>query len=162
SAGRGFDTDLMFKRKAAGSSGAAADQASASVKPPAGFDERAFMDGAQYAYRQLQASWDKGELSDIRNLTTDAVYNELESQIKDRQGSNRTDVVKLRTQLLEVKEDNGQWVASVLYDALLREVDEHSGSKPSPQWVREVWHFTRPAKTDKPTWYLDGIQQLEG
>lgn len=155
SAGRGFDTDLMSKR------GAGSGQVSAPAKPPAGFDERTFMDGAQYAYRQLQASWDKGELSDIRNLTTDAVYNELESQVKDRQGRNRTDILKLRTQLLEVKEDNGQWVASVLYDAQLREMEEHSASKPSPKWVREVWHFTRPAKTDKPTWYLDGIQQLE-
>jgi predicted lipid-binding transport protein (Tim44 family) len=121
------------------------------------------MSGAEHAYRQLQASWDKGDLTDIRNLTTDAVYKELESQIRQRHGGeNRTEVLKLKTQLLDVKEASGQWQATVLYNALLREVDEASGTRPDPEWVREVWHFVRSAQSDQPTWFLDGIQQLEG
>jgi predicted lipid-binding transport protein (Tim44 family) len=154
----GMDTDLLFKR---GSN--AGPKAGSSAARPAGFDESSFMSGAQYAYRQLQSSWDKGDLADIRNLTTDAVYSELEGQLHERRGGNRTEILKLKTKLLDVKEEGGQWQASVLYDTLLREYDEQSGSeaKPDPQRVREVWHFIRPAQSDTPTWYLDGIQQLE-
>ncbi len=156
---RKFNTDLLFKGKSGATAGAQPQQAS---ERPAGFDERSFMRGAEQAYRQLQASWDKGDLTDIRNLTTDAVFEELKSQLQERRGENRTDVLKLRTQLLEVKEEAGQWQATVLYDALLREVDEASGTSPSPESVRELWHFIRPARSDQPTWFLDGIQQLEG
>lgn len=156
---RTFDTDLLFKGKSSAGTGGQTQQAN---KRPAEFDERSFMHGAEHAYRQLQDSWDRGELAGIRNLTTDAVFNELESQLRERQGANRTEVLKLRTQLLEVKEQKGQWQAAVLYDALLREVDETSGTHPDPQWVREVWHFVRSAQSGQPTWFLDGIQQLEG
>jgi predicted lipid-binding transport protein (Tim44 family) len=157
---RGMDTDLLFKRGSNDSASGAEHRVDSATRP-AGFDESSFMSGAQYAYRQLQSSWDKGDLSDIRNLTTDAVYKELEGQIKERHGGNRTEILKLKTKLLDVKEEAGKYQASVLYDAQLREFDEQSGSKPSPQWVREVWHFVRPAQSDTPTWYLDGIQQLE-
>jgi predicted lipid-binding transport protein (Tim44 family) len=30
-----------------------------------------------------------------------------------------------------------------------------------PGQVREVWHFTRSRSSRQPTWFLDGIQQLE-
>lgn len=156
---RSFDTDLLFKGKSSAGAGRQTQQAN---KRPAAFDERSFMQGAEQAYRQLQDCWDRGDLSAIRNLTTDAVFNELDSQLRERQGANRTEVLKLRPQLLEVKEQADQWQAAVLYDALLREVDESSGSHPDPQWVREVWHFIRAAQSRRPTWYLDGIQQLEG
>lgn len=156
---REFDTDLLFKGTSTAAAGGQLQQPS---ERPAGFDERSFMHGAEQAYSQLQASWDKGDLTDIRNLTTDAVFKELESQLRERQGENRTEVLKLRTQLLEVKEQAGQWQAAVLYDALLREVDEISGTRPDAQRVREVWIFVRPARSEQPTWYLDGIQQLEG
>lgn len=160
---RDFNTDLLFKNKPAsvGSFDPNEFHASTPSQMPAGFDERAFLRGAEGAYRQLQKAWDQGDLTDIRKLTTEAVYQELATQLQECEGENRTDILQLNSELLGIKEVEGQWEAAVLFDTRLREIDETSESGQDPQWIKEVWHFTRPADSAKPTWYLDGIQQVE-
>ncbi len=141
-----FNTDVMF--------GGGAPQATAAPMP-ADFDQVAFLEGAQNAYRRLQTAWDAGDLADIRQFTTDKVFAEAQEQLRARAGENRTDVLKLEVELLEARELDGELQATVLFDAILREESEAQ-----PAQVREVWHFLKPKGAAAPTWFLDGIQQL--
>ncbi len=143
---QGFNTDVMF------GGGAPAETAG---PMPADFDKADFLDGAQAAYRRLQAAWDAGDLADIRQFTTDKVFAEAQDQLHERAGDNRTDVLKLEAELLETRELDSELQATVLFDAILREE-----SDAQPTQVREVWHFIKPKNSAAPTWFLDGIQQL--
>jgi predicted lipid-binding transport protein (Tim44 family) len=138
--------------------GASADEAPTPVPP--GFDTAAFLEGAKRAYGMLQQAWDRGDLSDLRALTTDDVFAELQDQLRARQGENRTEVLHLEARLLEARQAGNELEASVLFDAFLREVDAAGGDEARGQQVKEVWHFIRPAGNRQPTWFLDGIQQL--
>jgi predicted lipid-binding transport protein (Tim44 family) len=128
---------------------------------PKDFDRQAFVAGAERAYRTLQQAWDNGDLDAIRDLTTDAVFTEIASQLSERHGENRTEVVKADGQILEVRRVGSNLQAAVLFDAFVREIDAHTDRGDRGHTVREIWHFVRPVDAHKPTWYLDGIQQLK-
>ena len=155
---RGFDTDLLFnKDRAAKSQESSFEDADfETVSLPSGFDQSAFLEGAKKAYQQLQSAWDRGDLSEIRGLTTDHVFTEIKDQIEQRDASNRTEIIKLEAELLDVRDTGNHTEASVLFDSILRESSEER-----PAQVREIWHFIRPLHSATPTWYLDGLQQLE-
>jgi predicted lipid-binding transport protein (Tim44 family) len=125
-----------------------------SAPMPKDFDQRAFLAGAKRAYADLQKAWDTGDLADIRGLTTDSMFGELQQRIKDNASDNRTEVLTLEAALLEAKSVGETLEAAVLFDATLVEDSETTQ-------VREVWHFTKPKQSTKPTWFLDGIQQVE-
>lgn len=141
-------------------SSGAVDQVSR-TELPKDFNKQEFMQGAERAYYMLQDAWDKGDLDAIRGLTTDSVFAEIQAQLSDRHGTNRTDVVKLSADLLEVDRVGSNLEATVLFDAQLRELDDQSNELDQGQHVLEVWHFKRPVDAATPTWFLDGIQQVE-
>lgn len=148
--GARFETDVFSR----GASGAAGAPASADI--PRDFDQGGFLEGAKGAYRMLQAAWDRGDLAELRGLTTDKVFGELQEQLRTRGSTpNQTDLLDLSAEILEVKDLGSDRVVSVLFDALLRESPGAEAEK-----VREVWHFTRSRQSRQPTWYLDGIQQV--
>ncbi|MCB1877412.1 MAG: Tim44 domain-containing protein [Chromatiales bacterium] len=159
SVGRNFDTDLLFRKGNGAGSADGATQAPAAAEIPADFDRAAFLGGAERAYRQLQEAWDQGDLAELRGLTTDQVFAELQDQLRNRDGDNRTDLLKVGAELLEVRQAGDNQEAAVLFDVLMRENDP--GSDGRPYQVREVWHFVRSAGSSQPTWFLDGIQQLD-
>lgn len=150
----GFNTDVLFGK---GKGGEAFNTGATAQSPavPLNFDQAAFLRGAESAYRYLQEAWDKRDLAAIRGLTTDKVFAELQDQLRVSSAVNKTEVLKVNTELLEVREVGSSLEAVVLFDCLLREDDG-----PSDQ-VREVWHFTKPVNSQQPKWFLDGIQQLE-
>jgi predicted lipid-binding transport protein (Tim44 family) len=156
---RSFETDLLFKKNQTGTNGADSNLDDADfekVAVPKGFDEDAFLRGAKEAYRQMQSAWDRGDLSEIRGLTTDHVFSEVKDQLDQRGSLSQTDILKLDAELLDVRELDRQTEATVLFDSILREAAEER-----PAQIREIWHFIRPANSTRPTWFLDGIQQLE-
>lgn len=128
---------------------------------PAGFDAAEFLRGAEAAYRRLQAAWDSGELADLREFTTDAVFAEIQDQYRARQGENKTELQELRSYLQGVTETDDQLEARVLFSATLMERDAASPLLVEPTEVEEVWHFIKPKRSPRPTWFLDGIQQVE-
>lgn len=128
---------------------------------PPEIDREAFLAGAERAYRTLQTAWDHGDLETLRSLTTPAVFAELQGQFTGRSGNNDTSVLRLGVELLELRRVGDQLEATVLYDAILREVDDSTTGDARGQQVREVWHFVRSVDAERPTWFLDGIQQLE-
>jgi predicted lipid-binding transport protein (Tim44 family) len=153
-AGRaGFDTDILSRKVGvAGFGGAAAPAAF-----PADFDAAAFLNGAKAAYAMMQKAWDAGDLAELRALTTDKVFGELQDQIRARGGAaNHTELLRVEAEILEVQDMGANREAAVLFDVLLREAP---GAAPAQ--VREVWHFTRSRNSRQPTWFLDGIQQVE-
>ncbi len=135
---------------------AAATQDFNQASVPAGFDQAGFLVGAKNAYHDLQKAWDARDLVAVRRLTTDGMYVEIEARIKEIEADNRTTVLKLEAELLEVREVGEQLEAVVMFDGVLREADDDQARQ-----VREVWHFTKARDAKQPTWFLDGIQQLE-
>lgn len=133
----------------------------AAVTLPPGFDAAEFLRGAEAAYRRLQAAWDSGELADLREFTTDSVFAELQDQYRARQGEHKTQVQSLRSYLQGVTEHPDRLEARVLFTATLVESDAASPLLVDPTEVEEVWHFVKPKGSARPTWYLDGIQQVE-
>ena len=123
---------------------------------PVDFDQAGFLAGAKIAYQDLQKAWDARDLAAVRRLTTDGMYVEIEARIKEIEADNRTVILKLEAELLEAREVGEQFEAVVMFDGILREADEEQGRQ-----VREVWHFTKARDAKQPTWFLDGIQQLE-
>ncbi len=129
-------------------------QAYQNANIPAGFDVEDFLEGAKVVFNRLQAAWDKRDFDDLALFTTDVAYNELKNQLEEDQSVNKTEVLMLKAQLLSVKQDAGDEIASVFFDVIMRE-----NSREATEQVREIWHFLRPASGGN--WKLDGIQQVD-
>lgn len=155
----GFNTDILFDKNNKN-----ADITDQNVQQdadfntaviPSDFDEQGFLAGAKIAYKTLQKAWDERDLAEIRGLTTDKVFAEIQDQIKASTEENHTEILKLNAELLEVREIGNEIEAVVLFDTIMREDrDEQAGQ------VREVWHFIKPKSGMQTKWLLDGIQQL--
>jgi len=161
----GFDTDILFNKDKKQSQSSkesfqhSHDQNDASFEEdviPAGFDKADFLAGATGAYKDLQHAWDKRDLAEIRGLTTDKVFAEIQSQLQESSETNHTDVLKVDAELLSIREVGSDLEAVVMFDAIIREETDAQAEQ-----VREVWHFLKSKKSLQPKWYLDGIQQLE-
>ncbi len=142
----GFETNLLFNK----------DKITTDETIPSGFDKQAFLTGAERAYRYLQASWDNRDLTAIRGLTTDKVFAEIQDQLRESSIENKTKVLKVDAELLEVREIGTDLEAAVLFDTLMCENDGEN------EQIREVWHFIKPINSQQSKWFLDGIQQLQG
>jgi predicted lipid-binding transport protein (Tim44 family) len=148
----GFDTDILSRKGGASSGGAYGG-----VVLPADFDAKGFLNGAKAAYAMMQQAWDEGDLSALRSLTTDKVFGELQDQFRARGGaSNRTELLRVDAEILDVRDTGSDREVAVLFDAEMNEQPEGRIGQ-----VREVWHFVRPRNSRQPTWFLDGIQQVE-
>ncbi|MEW6665634.1 MAG: Tim44-like domain-containing protein [Thermodesulfobacteriota bacterium] len=125
---------------------------------PAGFDVSEFLAGAKAAYNRIQESWDKRDLEDIRQFTSAEVWEEMRRQAQEDPTPGKTEIVLVKADVLEVKREGSDTVASVIFDVLMRE----SAAEKRPKQVREVWHFSHDESVPGSFWVLEGIQQLEG
>ncbi|WP_428356282.1 Tim44 domain-containing protein [Methyloprofundus sp.] len=157
----GFDTDIFSKKGQSSGFNTSHERneeklVEGAIVLPKDFDEQDFLAGAEGAYKMLQTAWDKRDLAEIRSLTTDKVFAEIQGQLKGSSSKNHTDVLNVEAELLEVREIGNDIEAVVLFDTLMRE--EVSAQ---PEQVREVWTFIKPKNSMQGKWYLDGLQQLE-
>ncbi len=139
---------------------AEAPRAQALVSPainvPPGFEIEPFVRQAQSSFLRLQAANDDRDLADLRSTTTAEVYAELAMQIRERgDAPQKTDVVTLDAQLLEVVVDGDQMIASLRYSGTMR---ESVGAAVTP--FDEVWHLRRSARAANDPWQIAGIQQM--
>jgi predicted lipid-binding transport protein (Tim44 family) len=144
----GFDTDILFKKdKNTGVYAQPAQQDAGFVSAviPKDFDQQAFLSGAKIAFANLQKAWDERDLAEIRGLTTDKVFAEIQDQLKASDAENRTEILKLDAELLEVREVGSELQATVLFDSIMRE-----GTDAQTEQVREVWHFIKPKVSIQP------------
>jgi predicted lipid-binding transport protein (Tim44 family) len=127
----------------------------ASASLPAGFDADGFVRTAKVAFLRLQASFDAGNLADLREFTSPEMYAELKLEIDERAGAaNHTEVNGLQATLLGVESTGSEQMASVRFTG---SVVEAPGATPEP--LDEVWNLTRPLDGGQ-GWVLAGIQQL--
>lgn len=126
------------------------------VQVPPGFEIEPFVRQAQSAFLRLQAANDAGDLADIRETSTPEVYAELAMQMRDRGSApQKTEIVSLDANLLEVVTEGEYTIASLRYSGLVREV---ANAEAVP--FDEVWHLRSAAGSVKGPWLISGIQQL--
>jgi len=152
----GFDTDLLFRKSDTNVASSTVELAkSMPTNVPMGFDSHAFLQDVKHRYTLLQKAWDERDFAEIRGLTSDKVFAEIQEQLKSSTEVNKTDILKLDAEILEVRELTTELEAVVLFDTIMRE-SEHE----HPNQVREVWHFVKSKSGLQSHWILDGIQQL--
>jgi len=122
---------------------------------PADFDTEAFLRHAKSSFIRMQAAWDKGDVSDLREFTTPEVFAELKMQITER-GPNAdfTDVVSIDAQLLGIETSANDYLASVQFNGMIRTAP----NAPAEPFA-EVWNMEKPLSGNT-GWVLAGIQQL--
>ena len=119
---------------------------------PAGFDVSGFERGAKLNFIKLQAANDAGDLDELRELTTQEMFDALS---RDVQAGNHTDVVSLDADLLEVVTEGDRHWASVRFSGAVREAP----GAPAEDF-QEVWNLVKPANGSS-GWLLAGIQQMQ-
>ncbi len=119
------------------------------------FDEEDFLKGAKAVYARIQESWDARDLEDIREFVGDQVYENLQQHARRNPTPSKTDILLVEAKVLEVKRDNADLTASVLYDVLLRKKGAKANSK-----LKEIWHFRKNAEDSNALWKVEGIQQV--
>ncbi len=121
---------------------------------PADFDTASFERNAKVNFIRLQAANDTGNLDDIRQFTTPEMFAELKMELADRNGvSQKTDVVSIHAQVMEVEEDADRYVVSVRFTGVIKtDIGEPDES------FDEVWHLTK-LRQGSTGWVLSGIQQ---
>jgi predicted lipid-binding transport protein (Tim44 family) len=129
--------------------------ASAQPAVPAGFDAAAFLRSAKLNFVRLQVANDGAQLDEIREVTTQEMYEELRREIAERAGAQQqTDVVRLDADLLELATEQGRHWASVRFSGLVREAPGAPAAG-----FEEVWNLVKPADGSS-GWLLAGIQQM--
>jgi predicted lipid-binding transport protein (Tim44 family) len=137
-------------------SSAQIEAATLNPRIPADFDVVPFERQAEAAFIRLQAANDAKDLNDIRDFTSPEMFAEISLQLKDRGDAvQRTEVVTLSVNVLEVVNENNRAIASVRYTGTIR---EDVGAL--PESFDEVWHVAKNLNDADATWKLAGIQQL--
>ncbi|MFA5824448.1 MAG: Tim44-like domain-containing protein [Gallionellaceae bacterium] len=122
---------------------------------PADFPVDAFLRSAKTSFIRLQAANDRKDLDDIREYTTPEMFAEISMQIRERDNTaQKTDVITVNAELLEVAQENDTAIASVRMSGQLRE------NNSAPENFDEVWYVQKNTKDDKAVWLLSGIQQI--
>ena len=122
---------------------------------PAGFDVAGFLRGAKLNYMKLQIANDRGNLEELREFTSDELFEELKKDVIRRAGARQqTDVLALNADLLEVVTEGDKHWASVRFSGTLRE-----SPGDTPQGFEEVWNLAKPV-SGAGGWQLAGIQQM--
>jgi predicted lipid-binding transport protein (Tim44 family) len=120
---------------------------------PAGFDAEGFLANAKSYYGRLQAAWDKGDLDELAEFTTNEMFTALTHELRARGGgTHRTEIAALDAALLGIETSATDHLASVRFTGTLRVDGE-------VEQVDEVWNLVKPID-GKTGWLLAGIQQL--
>jgi predicted lipid-binding transport protein (Tim44 family) len=120
-----------------------------------GLDTQAVAEAARQIFLRLQQANDDADLATLRRYSTPEMAAAAERELQARGGApQRTDVVRLDAALVDMAREDGQDVASVRFNGLIREVD---GGVAEP--FDELWHLVRPTQGGE--WRLAGIQPLD-
>jgi predicted lipid-binding transport protein (Tim44 family) len=118
---------------------------------PAGFDAGGFLRAAKLNFLKLQSANDAGRLEDIREFTTEELYEALRSELGE---GAQTEVAGLDAELLELATEGKQHWASVRFSGTVREAPGAA-----PEAFAEIWNLVKPADGSS-GWLLAGIQQM--
>jgi predicted lipid-binding transport protein (Tim44 family) len=89
---------------------------------PAGFDAAGFERIAKMIFIRMQAANDSGDLNDLRAFTTPEMFAAIKLDLQDRgDATQRTDVVRVDAEVLDVAEEADRQIVSVRFHGLIRE-----------------------------------------
>ena len=138
-----------------GAAAGAATAAEGEDEAPSWFDGASFLEGSKTHFIRLQAAWDKADFRDIREYTTPQLYAELQ---RERQrlgeGAQYTEVVTLDAEIVGIRRDGDQAVASVVFAGLIREEENAAADS-----FREIWHVQHDWDKSEGDWFIAGVQQ---
>ena len=121
---------------------------------PPGFDAAAFARTAKEIFTRMQAANDAGRLDELQQFTAPDLFASIRDDIAARGGrAQRTDVVRIDADVVDVATEGPQQVVSVRFHGLVREAAD-AVAEP----FDEVWHLVRPFDGSRP-WAIAGIQQ---
>ena len=144
--GMNFEAQQPATWNAAPATGSTAAAASA-----AGFDTDGFEKIAKQVFLRLQAANDAGDQADLRRFTTPQMYASIQHDLLERNGQpQRTEVLQLNAQVVDVATENGEQIVSVRFSGLVRE-----DSARAAEDFDEVWHLVKSGDG----WLIAGIQQ---
>ena len=118
---------------------------------PAGFDSTGFLRAAKMNFLKLQSANDAGRLDEIREFTTEELFDALKTDTGNR---SETEVTALDAELLEISTEGAEHWASVRFSGQVREAPGAA-----PEGFSEVWNLVKPADGSS-GWLLAGIQQM--
>ena len=122
---------------------------------PDGFDSEAFLRVAKLNFVRLQAANDAKNLEDIREFVSPEVFAEIKMQMDERGAvTQRTDVVTLDAELLEVVTEGNRHIVTVYFNGMIRE-EEGAAAEP----FSEIWHLAKPIDGSR-GWVVAGVQQI--
>ena len=122
---------------------------------PADFDVAGFLRGAKLNYMRLQIANDQGNLEELREFTSDELFEEFKKDLLARgNAKQQTDVLALNADLLEVVTEGDKHWASVRFSGSVRETPGEA-----PVGFEEVWNLAKPVSGSQ-GWQLAGIQQM--
>jgi predicted lipid-binding transport protein (Tim44 family) len=119
---------------------------------PSDFDAMSFLDGARQSFVRLQSAWDRSDLHELDECTTDEMFNALTHELRVRAGPSRTEVIELNASLLGIETAAGEYRASVRFSGSLKVNGED-------ERLDEVWNLSKSVEGSG-GWLLAGIQQL--
>jgi predicted lipid-binding transport protein (Tim44 family) len=123
---------------------------------PAGFDTAGFLRQAKLNFVKLQAVHDSGKLDELREFTTDEMFESVRQDVLQRGASGQqTDVVTLDAELLEALTEGDTHWASVRFSGMIRE-----NPNAQAESFQEIWNLAKPV-SGATGWVLAGIQQLQ-
>lgn len=123
---------------------------------PAGFDTEGFLRQAKLNFIKLQAVHDNGKLDELREFTSDAMYESIKQDLgKQGASGQQTDVVTLNAELLEALTEGDSHWASVRFSGMIRE-----NANAQPESFQEIWNLAKPV-SGATGWVLAGIQQVQ-
>jgi predicted lipid-binding transport protein (Tim44 family) len=134
---------------------AAATATAAAATPAArwpGFDEAQFVRHARMNFVELQSAYDRNDMAAIRDFVTPELAAEIEKEMRAAGAAEKTDVVTLEAEVLDVATENGLYIVSVRFSGLMRE------GAAEPQPFMELWHLEKPVD-GRSGWVISGIQQ---
>lgn len=143
---------LIGSRLAGGAAVAASDGTVGVI--PAGFDTAAFERAARDQFMALQAANDARDLERLRDYLTPEMFEVVREEVAGRgDAAQKTEVFGLQPRVLNVAEENGQYIVSVRFSGSVR---TEAGA--APDNLDEIWHLTKPL-AGIGGWVVAGIQQ---
>jgi len=118
---------------------------------PDGTETPYFLRQAKATFLHLQSLNSPDNLDEVRRYMTPELFSELRGEIANN--SEVADFTQLDCQLQDAVEENGRYIATVLYSG---QVSESVNASSVP--FSETWHFVKTAGTTE-KWMVAGIQQ---
>ena len=150
----GRNEPMLTPSAAIGGGSAAPQSVAATTQWPADFNADEFVRHAKLNFVKLQSAHDSKDVAALRDFLTPDLLKDIEADIRASGDTpQKTDVVTLDAQVLDVAAENGQYIVSVRFSGMIRETDE-----PQAQPFSEVWHLQKPVN-GRSGWLVSGIQQ---